>query len=293
MCAVVNGAASAFDRPASFGILPQIVSASRVQQANALMGLNSRLVGIVGAALGSWLVNSVGAGYALAFDSSTFLVAGVLLLTVAKDAPPLKRESSPLVDFREGWQEVRSRSWLWSLILSFGVFQLAYFPALMVLGPDIARKHLGGAAAWAAIITGELIGGIIGGLVSLKIHAKRPLLLTLFAVVPVVLQLIGFALGWPLAALIACTAFASIGFAIGGTIWSSTLQKLIPTDALSRVSSFDWLGSIALNPIGYALIGPLSAVLGERETMGYAAVLLSLSIFLPMTIPAVRALRIP
>lgn len=292
-CAVVNGAAGAFARPASAGLIPQVISASRLQQANALLGMSRRLSGIAGAALGSWLISSIGAGFALAFDSLTFVVAGALLLTLVKDAPRLKSETSPLTDLREGWREVRSRTWLWTMILSFSTFQFAYFPALTVLGPEIARKHLGGAPAWAAIVTGELIGGIIGGAIAYKMRFPRPLILACLASVPIVVQLVGFAMGWPLTALIICALFGGVGFVIGDTIWITTLQRLIPNESLSRVSSFDWLGTLAFNPLGYALIGPLSALIGERATMGYAAALLAMAIFLPLTVPAVVGLRLP
>ena len=291
-CAAVNGAASAFGRPAEMGLIPQVISEPRLQQANALLGLTPRIVGIAGAALGAWLINSIGAGYALAFDSLTFISAGALLLTVAKNAARIKRGTSPMADLREGWHEVRSRTWLWTMILSFGAFQLAYFPALTVLGPEIALKHLGGAPSWATIITGELIGGIIGGAFSFKMKFPRPLLFANLASVPIVAQLVGFAMGWPLPALVLCAVFTGIGFAIGGTIWFTTLQRLIPSDSLSRVSSFDWFGSLALNPIGYALIGPLSALIGVRVTMGYAAGLLALAILLPLAVPAVVNLRL-
>ena len=292
-CAAVNGATSAFGRPATLGLIPQVISEARLQQANALLGLTPQIIGIAGAALGAWLINSIGAGYALAFDSLTFVTAGALLLTVAKNAPNLKRDTSPMADLREGWHEVRSRTWLWTMILSFGAFQFAYFPALTVLGPEIALKHLGGAPAWATIITGELIGGIIGGAFSFKMKFPRPLLFANLASVPIVAQLVGFAMGWPLPALVLCAVFTGIGFAIGGTIWFTTLQRLIPRDSLSRVSSFDWFGSLALNPIGYALIGPLSALIGVRVTMGYAAALLALAILLPLAVPAVVNLRLP
>ncbi len=293
ICAAVNGAASAFGYPATTGLIPQVVSASRLQQANALLGLTPRIIGIAGAALGAWLINSIGAGYALAFDSVTFIVAGALLVTVAKDAPRIKRGTSPLADLAEGWREVRSRTWLWTMILSFGVFQLAYFPALTVLGPEIARKHLGGAPAWASIITGELIGGIIGGAISFKIRFPRPLLLTNIVTIPIIVQLVAFAMGWPLITLVICAMFTGVGFSIGGTIWFTTLQRVIPSESLSRVSSFDWFGSLALNPLGYALVGPLAAVIGERRTMGFAAALLAAAIFLPLTVPAVVGLRLP
>lgn len=292
-CAAVNGSAGAFARPASTGLIPQVVSASRLQQANALLGMSRRLIGIAGAALGSWLISSIGAGFALAFDSVTFVMAGALLLTLAKDVPPAKRVTSPLTDLRDGWREVRSRTWLWTMILSFSAFQLAYFPALTVLGPEIARKHLGGAPAWASIITGELVGGIIGGAVAFRMRFPRPLLFACLASVPIVVQLIGFALGWPLTALVICAMFGGVGFAIGDMIWITTLQRLIPIESLSRVSSFDWLGSLALNPLGYALVGPLSALIGERRTMGYAAALLAVAVILPLTVPGVVGLRLP
>lgn len=291
-CAAVNGAAGAFSRPASTGLIPQVISAPRLQQANALLGLAPRLIGIAGAALGSWLISSIGAGYALAFDSATFFAAGLLLVTLADDAPRIKRGTSALADLSEGWREVRSRTWLWTLILSGGAFQLAYFPALMVLGPEIAREHLGGAPAWATIITGEIIGGIVGSAISFKMRFPRPLLVYCLVGVPMVVQVAGFAMGWPLTALVACATFTGVGFALAGTIWFTTLQRLIPSDSLSRVSSFDWLGSLALNPLGYALIGPLSAAIGERQTMGYAAALLAVAAFGPLAVPAVVNLRL-
>lgn len=292
-CAAVNGAAGAFSRPATTGLIPQVVSASRLQQANALLGLTPRVVGIGGAALGAWLVNSMGAGYALAFDSATFILAGVLVISVAKDAPRIKRQTSPIADLGEGWREVRSRTWLWTMIVSFGVCQIAYFPALTVLGPDIARRHLGGASAWAEIITAELIGGIIGGAISFKIRFPRPLLMANLVSIPIIAQLVGFAVGWPFIMLVACTFFTGVGFSISGMIWFTTLQRLIPGESLSRVSSFDWLGSLALSPLGFALIGPFSALVGERKAMGYAAVLLASAIFLPLIVPAVVGLRLP
>ena len=292
-CAAVNGAAGAFARPASTGLLPQVISTSRLQQANALVGLAPRLVGIAGAALGSWLVTSIGAGYALAFDSLTFVLAGLLLLTLANGEAQVKRDTSLFVDLGEGWHEVRSRTWLWTLILSGAAFQFAYFPALAVLGPEIARKHLGGPSAWASIITGELIGGIIGGVIAFKIKFHRPFVVYCLAGVPMVLQLVGFALAWPLMALVISAAFTGIGFALSGTVWFTALQRLIPCESLSRVSSFDWLGSLMLNPLGFAAIGPLSARIGERTAMGYAAVLLAFASFGPLLVPAVASLRLP
>ncbi len=292
-CAAVNGAAGAFSRPAVAGLIPHLISPPRLQQANALLGLAPRMIGILGAALGSWLITSVGAGYALAFDSLTFVIAGALVLSLNKDAPIAKRATSLFADLGEGWREVRSRTWLWTLILSGGAFQFAYFPALLVLGPEIARKHLGGPPAWATIITGELIGGIIGGIIAFKMRITRPFLVYCLSGIPMVAQLVGFASGWPLALLVVAAMFTGMSFAVALTIWFTALQRFIPSESLSRVSSFDWLGSLALNPIGYAIVGPLSAAIGERKTMGYAAALLAVATFSPLLVRDVVKLRLP
>jgi MFS family permease len=128
---------------------------------------------------------------------------------------------------------------------------------------------------------------------SFKIRFPRPLLVANLVSIPIIAQLVGFAMGWPLMALVVCTFFTGVGFSINGMIWFTTLQRLIPGESLSRVSSFDWFGSLALNPLGYALIGPFSAVVGERKAMGYATVLLAAAILVPLIVSAVVGLRLP
>jgi hypothetical protein len=179
------------------------------------------------------------------------------------------------------------------MILSFGAFQIAYFPALTVLGPEIARRSLGGAPAWALVVTGELIGGIVGGVIAVRTRSSRPLVLMCVVGMPIAVQLTALAFAWPLAVIAASAAVGGAGLAMSDAVWFTTLQRLIPDAALSRVSSFDWLGSMALNPLGYALIGPLAALVGTHATMGGAAVLLWVAALAPLAVPAVLNLRLP
>jgi len=289
--AVVNGAASAFSRPATTGLIPQVVSAERLQPANALLGITRRLVGIGGAAFGAGLITAVGAGWALAFDALTFVVAGVLLFTVARNASRSKRPVSPLSDLADGWREVRSRRWLWAMILSFGAFQLCYFPTLLVLGPLVARDHFGGPAAWTAIVSAELLGGIAGGILVARVPATRPLILMAIAALPIVLQITALGARWPVAVIAAATAMGGAGLTISDAVWATTLQRHIPGEALSRVSSFDWLGSVALNPLGYLLVAPIAAALGDRITLLGAAAVLGAATLLPLAMREVRSLQ--
>ena len=293
LLAILNGIAGAFGRPAVAGFVPQIVSRPNLQSANALLGMTRNIVGIAGSVLGAGLIEAMGAGWALAFDSATFVVAALLMLTLARGVTRATRAASPLADFVEGFREVKARRWLWVTIASFGFFQMAYFPAVLVLGPEVAREHLGGPAGWATILSLELVGGLAGGLVATRLRARRPLVLIYLAVAPTAAMLAALALALPLPAVALIGALNGVGFALSDAVWFTTLQRNIPADALSRVSSFDWLGSIALNPLGYAIIAPLSAAVGERATLAGAAVLLALAVTLPLALADVRALRMP
>jgi hypothetical protein len=93
--------------------------------------------------------------------------------------------------------------------------------------------------------------------------------------------------------VIAAVCFlVGVGFALGNMLWITALQRNVPEHLLSRISSFDWLGSVALNPIGYALIGPIAAVLGTGETLLIAAALNSAVIIGSVVlVPSLRGIR--
>ena len=84
---------------------------------------------------------------------------------------------------------------------------------------------------------------------------------------------------------------AGIGFSLGETLWVTALQRNVPEHALSRISSFDWLGSVALNPIGYAVIGPIAASIGASETLAVAGALNIAVCVGIVLVPSVRRLR--
>ncbi len=285
------GSAAAFARPAYQGLVPQVVKSDDLQQANALVGLSNSTVSIAGPAIGAAIVATSQPGWALAADALTFAVSAVLLIRI--DLPRTLRATgrSILADFRDGWNEFVSRSWLVAIIIAFGLFQLTYFPALLVLGPYVAKHDLGGAGAWGTILSLEAAGALAGGFLALRVRFSRPLIATMLLVLPAGIVLVLLGLSAPLW-LIAGTAFVSGAlFALDGAVWFSTLQEKIPEHAISRVSSFDWFGSVALNPIGYALIGPLSEAIGVGNALVLAGALNLATSLLPLLAPAVRNLR--
>jgi hypothetical protein len=175
------------------------------------------------------------------------------------------------VDLRGGWHHVRSRKWLWVSILDFSVFQLILLSSLYILGPVVARTSLGGAASWAAISSALGVGLVLGSVVALRFRPARPLRVAFALVIVVAPPVALLGASSSTALIVAAMVPAGAALAIGQTLWATTLQQRIPEHVLSRVSSYDWIASTALRPLGYAAVGPLAAVLGVRTTLLVAA----------------------
>lgn len=269
--AAVNGGASAFFFPASAGVIPQTVPAPLLQQANALLALamNSALIG--GAAIAGFLVAFFGPGWAIAIDAGTYVLGATFVALMR--LPAVEPTESPrfLSDLAVGWREFRSRTWLWVIVLQFSFLLMVTMGAYSVLGPVVADGELGGAKAWGAILTAQAAGLVAGGLLGLRFRPRRMLVAATLGILLVPAPLV--ALGFPLALpVIAAIAFlAGIGNEIFGLLWHTTMQQEIPADKLSRVYSYDALGSIGLVPVGYAIAGPVADAIGVRATLWGAA----------------------
>jgi hypothetical protein len=198
--------------------------------------------------------------------------------------------STVVADLRAGWHEVRSRPWVTTTIARFSISNLAMAP-LFVLGPIVAEDSLGGATAWGLIGTAGGIGSVLGAGVAFRLRPERPLFVGALAVSLCALEpaLLARPLaGWLIAAS-AALAFGAMSFS--NALWFTTLQRRIPRHALSRVSSYDWLGSLVLQPVGYALAGPSAAAFGISATLLGAAALQATVCLGAAFTPAVHALR--
>jgi MFS family permease len=284
------GVAMAFSRPAQLGLLQEAVSQDRLQEANALLGLSRSTLFVIGPAIGALIVAVASPAWALAVDAGSF--AGSALLIASMQLPRLTRaaKTTVLADLRDGWREFTARPWVVAMVASFGVFQLSYFPALFVLGPLVAKSELGGAGAWGAILSAQAVGAILGGLVALRVRFRRPLVACALLAAPSGAILAMLALPAPTVVIAAVALFASACLSIDDTVWSTVLQQQIPPHAISRIASIDWFGSVALNPIGYALVAPLAAHAGVSATLACAAVLNSSVGLALLAVPAVRTL---
>jgi MFS family permease len=286
----VNGLSSAFFFPAAIGIVPQTVPQRMLQSANAVLRLGNNASWIGGAAVGGLVVAATSPGVAIAFDSATFFLAAVFLALMRIPAGLRMEASNFLAELAVGWREFISRAWLWSIVLQFGFVNAIQLGTESVLGPAIAKDHLGGAAPWGFILTAQSLGLVVGGLIMLRLRPRRLLLAATLGYLLTIPFLLGLAGPTTVAALIALAALAGIGSETFGILWDTTMQQEIPQEKLSRVSSYDALGSFVLIPLGLAVAGPVAQVIGTRATILAAAAISLTATLAVLLVPDVRTI---
>jgi MFS family permease len=292
--AALYGTADAFFQPAFTGLLPQTVShPGQLQPANALRGLSFSVSSVAGPTLAGLLVAGVGAGAAMLFDAGSFAVSVACLLrlrpVVAADAA---EETPPpfLVAVRAGWREVRSRSWIVAGLGAMCAYHAIVLPAVYVLGPVTVADRLGGPGAWAAVVVSFGVGCIVGDLVLLRWRPRHALLVAGVALIGASCQAAVYGSGLGIAGMCVLQALAGVGVTMFFTLWEVSLQEHVPGEALSRVSSFDYLAATALMPVGTALAGPIAAALGTQATLlAMSAVCVACALAF-LAVPRVRAL---
>lgn len=288
----IRGGSSAFFFPAAQGLTPQTVPDGQLQEANALLRLTFSGTNIVGASLGGILVATVGPGWALGFDGVTYLLGALFIAAMRVPSTRVAAVGSTVLrELREGWDEFSSRTWLWTIVLSATIANCTMQIGVTVLGPYVAETELGGAASWGFIAGAAGVGFLIGGLIALRIRPKRPLLLAQIVVLLGGCWMLGLALGLPVWAIAVGAGLAGVGFEIFGVFWDLSLQQHIPRDRLSRVYSYDALGSFVAIPIGQALAGPLAAAIGVTEAIWLAFAMFMFGQAMSLLVPSVRTLR--
>jgi hypothetical protein len=162
----------------------------------------------------------------------------------------------------------------------------------MVLGPVVARAHLGGAAAWGAISAADAFGLILGGLISLRYTPRKPMLFVVGAGAAIAIGPLALALVAPLPVI--CLAVFTIGALTEVMMvqWTVQMATRIPSDKLARVSSYDAFGSLAAMPLGALIAGPLAARVGVRQTQFAAAALMFVASAFTLIPRDIRTIRI-
>ncbi|MEX0152017.1 MFS transporter [Microbacterium sp. LMI1-1-1.1] len=311
---VLNGAVAAVSLPAAAALVPDTVPDDLLRPANAWLRLGLNAGSIVGASAGAGLIAVVGPGWGLAVDAATFAVAAVLFSRLrlpdaagagegaatgtatgtagaaagtaagprAADGDPAgtdPAESGPttptsvLTDLREGWREFSGRRWIWIVVLQFAVLNAAFTGAVTVLGPLVADESFG-RAGWGLVVAAQTVGFGAGALLALRWRPRRALGIGVAAMAAAAIPVVALALTPTLPALVAAFALGGLAIELFAIAWDQSLQAHVPRAALSRVYSYDMVGSFVAVPLGEILVGPLAHGLGTVPVLlGCAAVI--------------------
>lgn len=270
---VVNGTLAAFWYPAMSALPPEVVPDELLQSANGYVAVaqNGGLIG--GSALGGILVATVGSGWAIAVDSLTFLVAGYLVFSFRHVSKPSTSTDSTLEGLIHGWKVFTSYKWIVVIVAAFSIIVMVWRGSEEVMGPVLALEIYGGASGWAVILSAQSIGLLVGAYLGGKINPRRPMLFGMLVTLSIPLFMFALAAQAPLFIAAIAAFILGIGLDIFYVVWITALQRKVPRESLSRVTSYDAMGSLMFGPIGLALAGPLISGAGAVLAFSIAGAL--------------------
>jgi DHA3 family tetracycline resistance protein-like MFS transporter len=263
------GAGTAFFGPAFDAIVPELLPSSSLAQANSLDQLLRPIAfRLAGPALGGWLVAVAGASAAFGFDACSFALSALMVLAM-REGRGHGSSSSVVADLRAGMRFVRANTWLWGTLVSAAFAYLFFLGPVEVLVPYVVKNDMHGSAAELGLVFAAGGVGSVGAAMLMSAAGQpRRMIIVIYATWTLAtLAVAGYGLShapWQLMA----ASFAFNAFETAGTIvWMTLKQREVPVAMLGRVSSLDWLISIGLLPLSFALTGPAVALVGARTTL--------------------------
>src|SRR5829696_79885 len=286
----VYGCGAAFFLPASTGLIPQVVSPGRLQQANALLGLTGSAFSVLGPAAAGVIIAAANPGIAIAIDSVTFLISAAFLAGLRLPAAVRRAELGFFTDLRARWREFRSRTWLWVDGVYSALGNAVVLAPLLALGPIVAERELAGSSSWATIAAAFGLGSVAGGVLAIRLRPRWPLRVAVASLLTLALPPALLAVPAATPAIAAASFAAGLGLIFFNTIFETTVQQLVLPESLSRVASIDWVLSVGLQPLGFALAGPTAEAIGVSTTLVCAAAWGVVSTVVVLAVPSVRNL---
>jgi MFS family permease len=291
---VVYGAATAFFDPSSDALVPELLPVNLLAQANSLSQLIRPVaLRLAGPALGGAFVAALGAGGAFALDAMSFLISAAALMAMSRThRTSAASEGSTLRQVATGVRYVRRHAWLWVTLVSAAAAYLLFMGPTEVLLPFLVKNELHGGAGELGLVFaaggfGSLICALAIGSHGLPARSMTFIYCTWTAAT---LAVAGYGIAHALWGLM-IASFAFNALETAGTIaWATAKQRHVPIALLGRVSSLDWLISIGLLPLSFALTGPVSSALGVRTTLIGAGVLGALVTAAALLVPGARTI---
>jgi MFS family permease len=288
LLSVANGASTAFVLPAMQGIIPQLTTAEHLQQANAMLSFVRSATTIGGPVIAGILVSTAGPAWAMVVQAVGWAAAIPILALVRLPPPDHAGGTTFFHDLRVGWGEFWSRTWLWVIVLAFMVMNAIHIGAWGVVGPYVAKNDERlGIAGWGWVVSAEGVGILLMTLVLLWFPLRKPLRYGMLGMALFALPLTMLGVH-PVVVVLAIAAFlAGAGAEVFSTGWNLAMMENVPVDRLSRVSSYDMLGSYVVMPIGTLLYGWLITHADVQTVLVTSGVLYASIAIVTLLVPSV------
>lgn len=277
--------------PAMSGVLPEILPKEKLQEGNAVIGLMTNIGYIIGTLGGGFLVSTVGAGWGLLVDATSFFIAGAIVWNLPLFGKIKEKSPGIMHDLVVGWKEFISRSWVIAMVISFALINMAFESMLSVLGPLNFSDPITGPKQWSFNLAGLSIGMLIGGIWILKVKIGRPLYLAMVLIALSAIWDYALALDLPMFFSVLAAIFSGISLEVFMVTWNTSLQSHVPEESYSRVSSYDTLGSFGIAPLGIVIAGPLAMHFGVNTILFITGTTTLIAAAASMLVPSVRNLR--
>lgn len=291
----IFGVLNALWYPAFSGLMPMIVPGPLLQGANSILGFGANVGYTLGASAAGFIVATAGPGWGLLGDATSFLIAGLLVLSLRLPKTFGEKSdedrTSMVTQLRVGWKDFSSRRWIVLIVGAFAFYHLAFEAFIAVLAPVHMKDEFDGARAMGTMMFGFGLGSILGTGLAFRFKPRRPLLIAVGVMPMGAAWILATGFSAPLWTLFLAAAGTGVAIDVMYANWMTTLQTNVPEEALSRVGSYDAFGSLAFAPVGLLVAGPMVHALGSRASIFIMGSIALVAVLTPLLSSEVRGLQ--
>ena len=285
----IGGFLNAIWYPSMCALTADLADEKILQESNSSIMLSGNIAMIIGTSIGGVLVATVGAGWAIAIDGISFLLAGALVFSLRKYTPVAKPSSeSTLQELKSGWREFKSHKWIVAIVAASTILFAGERAVYSIIGPLVAKNELGGPKPWSFILATWSIGSVVGVFIAGKFKPKYPIRFALMMQFPAVLWMLALGNTKTIWVIAICAFALGIAMDLFYVLWVTTIQQHVAKESLSKVLAYDAWGSMAMAPLVMGIAGPIAESFGTQMTLNYLAIIFSAALLLPFLVKEVR-----
>lgn len=293
---IVIGLIQPLYAPASFSIIPTIISKELLTSANSYLDGTIRLMSFLAPPMGGLLVELIGVSFTLMLVCSFFVISGLLLMFLKE--PPLSVEKvrdTWFQQFTEGIQFfIRQPILLWlGIFLAFVQFGVG---VTMVINLPFIREELNGSyAQYGYFMAGFPLGYFFGSMLTSKIKLKPDYrrLIMLGSLMLGGLTYVSLSFTTSITIAIVIEVFAGIVLPFFNVNSASLYQQIVPNLLMGKVFSIRLFIIRAVMPLGVLTGGALGELWGIRAMFLTIGIIICSSSLLGVCLPYFRFLNVP